>query len=698
MHTWMPLLLLWLGGAGAFAGRGHSPAPAAPAPAAPSLVVRALRADGSAAVRAEVAVDGLVRGKTDAQGQYTYEGMRVGQTVLLGVTTGESPHESALVTVALQGGEQEMTLRLRSEAPPPAPAAAEGVAHRGPPGDRDGDGRADARDACPDRPETANGWRDGDGCPDALADLGVWVLDEHGRPLPGARVTVDGRTLGTTGADGSVALEGQRPGRLVSVHVEAPQRLPVDVQRFALAEGSQARTVVLAPRDTDGDGVVDLEDTCPDRPEVRNGYADSDGCPDGLATLSVLVLDPDHHPLQDAEVDVDGKVVGHSAKDGRVLVSGLMPGHRVAVKASVDDPLLAPGGFGALDIAQGDQTVTVTLPRSTRALEEVPVLTVQALDAANHPVPQAVVVVDGLYEGRTDAQGRFAYKGRAKGATLIVGVTAPYADREVSGLKSIHLDGGPQTVRIWLDGGDGGVGAESTADPDGDGRTDTWDQCPEEPETVNGYRDDDGCPDALAAVHLVVHDSAGAPVVGAAVGLDGEEVGRTDAEGTLVLPDRVPGVPVHVKVALDGSDVQPAEATWSDLGEGPQERSVVLQVVDTDGDGIRDRDDQCPGEGETVNGYDDDDGCPDKLATLFLTVEDGQGARVPGAIVAVGGREVGRTDAQGWAQIADLAPGTGVEVQVRSGGTRREVSVDLVEGAQRRKIVLEGATGSSPAQ
>lgn len=36
------------------------------------------------------------------------------------------------------------------------------------------------------------------------------------------------------------------------------------------------------PLDTDGDGIVDGDDKCPDNPETRNGYEDADGCPDEI--------------------------------------------------------------------------------------------------------------------------------------------------------------------------------------------------------------------------------------------------------------------------------------------------------------------------------------------------------------------------------------------------------------------------------
>jgi hypothetical protein len=37
------------------------------------------------------------------------------------------------------------------------------------PADYDGDGVSDSTDRCPTRPETTNGFQDGDGCPDVVA-------------------------------------------------------------------------------------------------------------------------------------------------------------------------------------------------------------------------------------------------------------------------------------------------------------------------------------------------------------------------------------------------------------------------------------------------------------------------------------------------------------------------------------------------
>ncbi|HMR23925.1 MAG TPA: OmpA family protein [Oligoflexia bacterium] len=77
---------------------------------------------------------------------------------------------------------------------------------------------------------------------------------------------------------------------------------------------------------------------------------------------------------------------------------------------------------------------------------------------------------------------------------------------------------------------------KSTIDSDGDGITDDKDNCPLQPETVNQFEDEDGCPDTL---------------------------------------------PKH--------------------------------LLDSDSDGIMDDKDQCPLQPETINDYQDDDGCPDEV-------------------------------------------------------------------------------------
>ncbi len=50
-----------------------------------------------------------------------------------------------------------------------------------------------------------------------------------------------------------------------------------DVDKFQDQDG-------CADVDNDGDGIVDSADQCPDQPETKNGYLDDDGCPDQTST------------------------------------------------------------------------------------------------------------------------------------------------------------------------------------------------------------------------------------------------------------------------------------------------------------------------------------------------------------------------------------------------------------------------------
>jgi outer membrane protein OmpA-like peptidoglycan-associated protein len=110
---------------------------------------------------------------------------------------------------------------------PPAPPA---------PPDRDHDGLLDPDDECPDQPEDANGFEDGDGCPDAARDGDA---DE----VPDAS---DGCPTDPEDRDGIADQDG------------CPE----------------------AELDGDQDGIRDLDDRCPKEPETLNGIEDQDGCPD----------------------------------------------------------------------------------------------------------------------------------------------------------------------------------------------------------------------------------------------------------------------------------------------------------------------------------------------------------------------------------------------------------------------------------
>jgi outer membrane protein OmpA-like peptidoglycan-associated protein len=48
------------------------------------------------------------------------------------------------------------------------------------------------------------------------------------------------------------------------------------------ARSAHVLATECVPKDTDGDGIVDKEDACPEEPEDMDGVADEDGCPEGL--------------------------------------------------------------------------------------------------------------------------------------------------------------------------------------------------------------------------------------------------------------------------------------------------------------------------------------------------------------------------------------------------------------------------------
>jgi uncharacterized repeat protein (TIGR01451 family)/MYXO-CTERM domain-containing protein len=121
--------------------------------------------------------------------------------------------------------------------------------------DRDGDGIVDSEDKCPDQPEDKDGFEDQDGCPDPDNDKDG-VLDK------------DDRCINTPGL---AALAG-------------------------------------CP-DTDGDGIADLDDKCPTQAEDKDGFEDSDGCPDPDNDKDGVVDTEDACPME------PGPVANHGCPD-----------------------------------------------------------------------------------------------------------------------------------------------------------------------------------------------------------------------------------------------------------------------------------------------------------------------------------------------------------------------------------------------
>src|SRR6478736_6240783 len=139
----------------------------------------------------------------------------------------------------------------------------------------------------------------------------------------------------------------------------------------------------------------------------------------------------------------------------------------------------------------------------------------------------------------------------------------------------------------------------SIGDRDGDGYKDDQDQCPDEPEDFDGFKDEDGCPDP-----------------------------DNDNDGILDVNDRCPNVPEDFDGDHDTDGCPEIDRDGDRDGDGipdkkdkcpddPEDKDGFEDLdgcpdPDNDKDQIPDVKDKCPNEPETYNGFQDQDGCPDK--------------------------------------------------------------------------------------
>ncbi len=131
-------------------------------------------------------------------------------------------------------------------------------------------------------------------------------------------------------------------------------------------------------------------------------------------------------------------------------------------------------------------------------------------------------------------------------------------------------------------------------DRDGDGIPNKYDQCINIPEDLDGFQDEDGCPED-----------------------------DNDQDGIVDMNDQCPNDPED----FDGFQDQDGCPDWDNDQDGIQDPNDQCPnnpedmdgfqdqdgcpENDNDGDGILDPQDACPNVAETVNGFQDEDGCPD---------------------------------------------------------------------------------------
>ncbi len=138
--------------------------------------------------------------------------------------------------------------------------------------------------------------------------------------------------------------------------------------------------------------------------------------------------------------------------------------------------------------------------------------------------------------------------------------------------------------------------APEVGDRDGDGILDPDDGCPDEPEDIDQFEDQDGCPDVDNDRDGILDPDDGCP-------LEPEDVDTfEDTDGC---PD-VDNDQDHILDADDGCPLEPEDVDQFQDQDGCPD-------VDNDADGFYDGVDVCPNDPETQNGYDDHDGCPDTV-------------------------------------------------------------------------------------
>lgn len=132
-------------------------------------------------------------------------------------------------------------------------------------------------------------------------------------------------------------------------------------------------------------------------------------------------------------------------------------------------------------------------------------------------------------------------------------------------------------------------------DTDKDGIYDSDDPCPDDPEDIDGYEDNDGCPD-------YDNDSDGIPDKKDKCPNQKEDYdGFMDDDGCPDLDNDQDGI-------VDMDDQCPNQAEDFDGFED----NDGCPDLDNDRDGILDKDDKCPNQAENKNGFEDEDGCPDE--------------------------------------------------------------------------------------
>jgi outer membrane protein OmpA-like peptidoglycan-associated protein len=131
-------------------------------------------------------------------------------------------------------------------------------------------------------------------------------------------------------------------------------------------------------------------------------------------------------------------------------------------------------------------------------------------------------------------------------------------------------------------------------DNDNDGIPDIKDKCPNEMEDLDNFNDEDGCPDKDNDTDNIPDSIDLCPHIAE------DRDGHQDMDGCPEFDNDEDGIPDSIDVAIN----EPEDRDSFQDNDGVQDR-------DNDNDGVWDYLDMCPDSAEVFNNYQDDDGCPD---------------------------------------------------------------------------------------
>lgn len=310
-----------------------------------------------------------------------------------------------------------------------------------------------------------------------------------------------------------------------------------------------------------------------------------------------------------------GLAAGASLLDGalylgpEVRYSMQVAGAFAARPPGMDLELLAGGsvwlgGLVMIGAAAGTSVFSAAGAPDFRAVVRLAFAPRRAAEAA--PAPIADLDRDGV----PDSDDRCPYEPETSNRV-----------RDLDGCPELEGDAGPALAQVLVrtkPAEDAGVSTFFTADSDRDGVPDESDRCPLTREDLDGFEDEDGCPELdndddgiadatdrcpdVAETRNGFEDEDGCPDVAP----------DEDADGVADVLDRCPLEPENVDGVRDEDGCPEYEAPPAlarilvPLGE------IALTRLDSDKDQVDDAADRCPLAAEDLDGFEDEDGCAER--------------------------------------------------------------------------------------